>query len=54
VEKLIDFYGKRSLLWIGDSTGWGASRTLFEILVGKTGSKFLASNKVVIVGKTEK
>ena len=51
VDELIDFYGERSLLWIGDSTGWGASRTLFEILVRKTGSKFLASSKVVIPGK---
>jgi hypothetical protein len=51
VDELIDFYGERSLLWIGDSTGWGASRTLFEILVGKTGSKFLASSKVVLPGK---
>jgi hypothetical protein len=51
VDELIDFYGKRSLLWIGDSTGWGASRTLFEILSGKTGSTFLASSKVVLPRK---
>jgi hypothetical protein len=51
VDALIDFYGERSLLWIGDSTGWGASRTLYEILLRKTQSKFLASYKVVLPGK---
>jgi hypothetical protein len=50
VDELIEFYGERSLLWIGDSTGWGASRTLYEILLGKTKSKFLASSKVVLPG----
>jgi hypothetical protein len=47
-DELIAFYGARSLLWVGDSTGWGASRTLFEILNHKTGSKYLQSPAVVL------
>jgi hypothetical protein len=47
VDELISFYGGKSLLWVGDSTGWGASRTLYEILNRQTGSRYLQSGPVV-------
>jgi hypothetical protein len=46
-DELIDFYGERSLLWVGDSTGWGAARTLYGVLNHKTTSKYLESDAVV-------
>jgi hypothetical protein len=50
-KELIAFYGKRSLLWVGDSTGWGAARTLYEILKHKTGSHYLQSPAIVVPNK---
>jgi hypothetical protein len=47
VDELISFYGERSLLWVGDSTGFGASSTLYEILNRQTGSKYLQKNDFV-------
>jgi hypothetical protein len=50
-DELIEFYRDRSLLWVGDSTGWGASLTLFETLRGNTGHKSLQSPAVVVPTK---